>query len=66
LAFLETIEGSATAKTDSNGMESAAQLSVHHILTSEPPRYERHFDSKDDPFAALYNLVNAKNGTNSS
>jgi hypothetical protein len=37
-------------------------LSVPHILTSDPPRYERHFNSTDDPFAALYNLANARTG----
>jgi hypothetical protein len=41
-------------------------LSVPLILTSDPPRYERHFNSTDDPFAALYNLANANNRANPS
>jgi len=36
------------------------------LLTSDSRRYERHFNSTDDPFAALYNLTNANNGTKHS
>jgi transcriptional regulator GlxA family with amidase domain len=74
IAFIEAIYSNATATTVANGIE------YDHVLYHSPicclvkrgntdfwsPRYERHLNSTEDPFAALYNLTNANNSTNLS